>query len=167
MKPEEEANEERTTTVEQPVEASAELAELQAAHEELNERFLRLAADFENFKKRSAKDLASRVNAALEEFTCEVLEVYDNLERAERADGEGLREGLLQIRKLFGAILERRGISPIECRNQRFDPVYHDAVAYVPSDAEEGIVIDEITRGYCMNEKVIRCAKVAVSKGKE
>ncbi|KAF5039657.1 Protein GrpE [anaerobic digester metagenome] len=167
MKPEEEANEERTATVENPVETSAELAELQAAYEELNDRFLRLAADFDNFKKRSAKDLAFRVGAALEEFTGEVLEIYDNLERAERADGEGLREGLLQIRKLFGAVLERRGITPIECLNRRFDPVYHDAVAYVPSDAEEGTVIDEITRGYCMNEKVIRCAKVAVSKGKE
>ncbi|HQJ87389.1 MAG TPA: nucleotide exchange factor GrpE [Methanoregulaceae archaeon] len=167
MRPEEEANEERTETVENPVDLSASLAELQAAHEELNDRFLRLAADFENYKKRSAKDLVLRVNAALEEFTCEVLEVYDNLERAEQADGEGLREGLVQIRKLFGAILERRGITPIESLNRRFDPAYHDAIAYVASDAEEGTVIDEIRRGYCMNDRVIRCAKVAVSKGKE
>ncbi len=167
MKPEEEAYEERTATGENSVEASVERAELQAAYEELNDRFLRLAADFDNFKKRSAKDLAFRVGSALEEFTGEMLEVYDNLERAERADGEGLREGLLQIRKLFGAVLERRGITPIDCLNRRFDPVYHDAVAYVPSDEEEGTIIDEITRGYCMNEKVIRCAKVAVSRGKE
>ena len=167
MKPEEEANEERTATGENPVEASPELAALQAAHEELNERFLRLAADFENYKKRSAKDLSSRVDAALEEFTCEILEVFDNLERAERADGEGLREGLSQIRKLFGAILERRGVRSVQCLNRRFDPAFHEAVAYIPSEAEEGTVIDEVTKGYCMNEKVIRCAKVAVSKGKE
>ncbi len=167
MKPEEEANEERTAMGENPVETSAELAALQAAYEELNERYLRLAADFENYKKRSAKDLTYRVDAALEGLTCEMLEVFDNLERAERADREGLREGLAQIRKLFGAILERRGITPVECLNRRFDPAYHEAVAYIPSEADEGIVIDEITRGYCMNEKVIRCAKVAVSKGKE
>lgn len=167
MKPEEEANEERTATGENPVEASPELAALQAAHEELNERFLRLAADFENYKKRSTKDLSSRVDAALEEFTCEILEVFDNLERAERADGEGLREGLSQIRKLFGAILERRGVRSVQCLNRRFDPALHEAVAYIPSEAEEGTVIDEVTKGYCMNEKVIRCAKVAVSKGKE
>ena len=63
--------------------------------------------------------------------------------------------------------LEQHGIKPIECRNLPFDPERHEAVAYVPSEAEEGTVIDEAIRGYCMQDKVIRCAKVVVSKGKE
>ncbi len=65
-------------------------------------------------------------------------------------------------------ILERHGIAPIECRNLPFDPPErHEAIAYVPSDAKEGTVIDEAVRGYCMQDKIIRCAKVVVSKGKE
>jgi molecular chaperone GrpE len=141
-----------------------ELAELRTANEQLNERFLRLAADFENFKKRAGKDQNARVNAAVEQVICEMLEVYDNLERAERADDKGLREGLAQILKLFGTVLERRGVTRITCLHQPFDPTYHEAIAVVPSDEEEGTVIDEVTRGYCMDDRVIRFAKVAVSK---
>lgn len=144
-----------------------EVAALQAAHAELNERFLRLAADFDNYRKRMAKEQAGRVEAAIEQVICEMLEVYDNLERAERADDEALRTGLSQIRKLFAAVLERRGVSPIACINERFDPSLHEAVAVIPSDSSEGTVIDEVARGYCMNGRVIRYAKVAVSQKKE
>lgn len=144
-----------------------EVAALRSAHAELNDRFLRLAADFENYKKRAAKDQASRVEAAVEQVICDMLEVYDNLERAERADDDALRTGLAQIRKLFGTVLERRGVTPITCLNEQFDPALHEAIAAVPSEATEGIVIDEVTRGYCMNGRVIRYAKVAVSQNKE
>ncbi|NLX49772.1 MAG: nucleotide exchange factor GrpE [Methanospirillum sp.] len=143
------------------------LAALRSAYEELNERHLRLAADFENYKKRSARDQADRVIAAVQQVICEMLEVYDNLERAEQANDGGLRTGLSQIRKLFGALLERRGVTPIVCLNQQFDPAFHEAIATVPSDEPDGTVIDEITRGYCMNGQVIRYAKVAVSKNTE
>jgi molecular chaperone GrpE len=144
-----------------------EVAALRSAQAELNERFLRLAADFENYKKRAAKDQAARVEVAVEQVICEVLEVYDNLERAEQADDEALRTGLSQIRKLFGAVLERRGVTRIACLNQQFDPEFHEAIAAVPSDAAEGTVIDEVARGYCMNGRVIRYAKVAVSQNRE
>ena len=97
----------------------------------------------------------------------ELLDVVDNFERAEKADGAGLKEGMEQIKKLFMTILERHGIKPIECRNLPFDPERHEAIAYVPSEAEEGTVIDEVIRGYCMQDKVIRCSKVVVSKGME
>jgi len=144
-----------------------EVAALRSAQAELNERFLRLAADFENYKKRAVKDQAGRVEAAVEQVLCEVLEVYDNLERAEQADDDALRTGLAQIRKLFGAVLERRGVTPIACINKQFDPALHEAIAAVPSEAAEGTVIDEVSRGYCMNGRVIRYAKVAVSQNKE
>lgn len=144
-----------------------EVAALRSAQAELNERFLRLAADFENYKKRAAKEQAGRVEAAVEQILCEMLEVYENLERAERADDDALRTGLSQIRKLFRAVLERRGVTPIACLNEQFDPNLHEAIAVVPSDAVEGTVIDEVARGYCMNGRVIRYAKVAVSQKKE
>ncbi|HQD27273.1 MULTISPECIES: nucleotide exchange factor GrpE [Methanoculleus] len=147
--------------------ASPTLEELQKAYDDLNDRYLRLAADFDNYRKRMARELDARTTFAIEEFAVELLDVVDNFERAEKADGAGLKEGMEQIKKLFMTILERHGIKPIECRNLPFDPERHEAIAYVPSEAEEGTVIDEVIRGYCMQDKVIRCSKVVVSKGME
>jgi len=167
MTTDEEAAEQRPLEPDSGESSLDEIAALRSAQAELNERFLRLAADFENYKKRAVKDQAARVEAAVEQVICEILEVYDNLERAERADDDALRTGLAQIRKLFGAVLERRGVTPIACLNEQFDPALHEAIAAVPSDAAEGTVIDEVARGYCMNGRVIRYAKVAVSQNKE
>jgi len=147
--------------------ASSALEELQKAYNDLNSRYLRLAADFDNYRKRMAREIDARTTFAIEEFAVELLEVMDNFERAEKTDSAGLQEGMEQIKKLFATILERHGITPIECRNLPFDPERQEAIAYVPSDAEEGTVIDEAIRGYCMQDKVIRCAKVVVSKGVE
>ncbi|MCK8519828.1 nucleotide exchange factor GrpE [Methanoculleus sp. 7T] len=147
--------------------ASPALEELQKAYDDLNSRYLRLAADFDNYRKRMAREIDARTTFAIEDFAVELLEVVDNFERAEKVDGAGLKEGMEQIRKLFMAILDRHGIKPIECRDLPFDPERQEAIAYVPSAAEEGTVIDEVIRGYCMQDKVIRCAKVVVSKGKE
>ncbi|MFY9194428.1 MAG: nucleotide exchange factor GrpE [Methanoculleus sp.] len=147
--------------------ASPTLEDLQKAYDDLNSRYLRLAADFDNYRKRMAREIEARTTFAIEDFAVELLEVVDNFERAEKADGAGLREGMEQIKKLFMTILDRHGIKPMTCRDLPFDPERQEAVAYVPSDAEEGIVIDEVICGYCMQDKVIRCAKVVVSKGLE
>ncbi len=146
---------------------SPAIAEPQQACDELKDRYLRLAADFDNYQKRMAREIETRTTFAIENFAVELLTVLDNLERALQADDVGLREGLVQIRKLFMTILERHDIRPIECKGRPFDPKKHEAVAYVVSDAEEGTVIDELIRGYCMRNKIIRCAKVVVSRGKE
>jgi molecular chaperone GrpE len=100
-----------------------------------------------------------------ERFAIDLLEVVDNFDRALMSDDSHLREGLEQIRQLLNAQLQRHGITPIESLNKPFNPVEHEAIAHVPSGEPEGTVIDEIARGYRMNEKVIRHAKVAVSKG--
>ena len=76
-------------------------------------------------------------------------------------------QGVEQIRQLLNAHLQRHGIIPMDSLNKPFNPMEHEAIAYVLSDEPEGMVIDEVTRGYRMNEKVIRHAKVAVSKGNE
>lgn len=147
--------------------ASPALEELQKTYDDLNNRHLRLVADFDNYRKRMAREIDARTTYAIEEFAVELLDVVDNFERAEKTDGAGLREGMEQIKKLLLTILERHGIRPIECRNLSFDPELHEAIACIPSAAEEGIVIDEVVRGYCMQDKIIRCAKVIVSKGLE
>jgi molecular chaperone GrpE len=153
-------------------ESSPELAspspgDLQRNYQELNDRFLRLAADFENFRKRTERDFEVRVRFAIEEFAIELLEVIDNFERALKEEDEAARDGLVQIHKLFRTILERHGIRPLESVGKSFNPAEHEAVVYIPSDRDEGIIVEEFCQGYCMHDRVIRCAKVAVSKGKE
>lgn len=146
--------------------ATAKVAELQARIDELNERYLRLAADFENFRRRSTRETNEKVNRAIEQLAFGILEVADNLERAAKSDDSSLREGLEQIQKILKKVLEQHSIQPIESVNKKFDPEKHEAIAYVPSDSKEGIIIDEVSCGYCMGDRVIRTAKVAVSKGK-
>lgn len=148
-------------------ESVSELETLQHAFDECNDRYLRLAADFDNYKKRIAKETEQRITYALEQFIIEILEVNDNLERALSSDDERLREGLEQIHKLLMNVFEHYGIAPIETVEKPFDPKEHEAICYVPSESDEGVVIDEIVRGYRMNSKVIRHSKVAVSKGRE
>jgi molecular chaperone GrpE len=151
----------------QPVCSPQDLDTLKTQYNELHDRFLRLAADFDNFRKRTARDRESAKNYANEQLAVEMLEIVDNLERAERSEDTHLREGLVQIRELCSAILQRHGISPIDALAKKFDPAEHEAIAHIPSDKDEGMVIDEVARGYRMYEKVIRFAKVAVSKKKD
>jgi molecular chaperone GrpE len=142
-----------------------ELAEQKKRCEDLNDRYLRLAADFENYRKRTTRDHESLVQHANERFAVDILEIADNLERALRADDDHLRTGVEQIRQLLGGILTRNGITPIDALNKSFDPGEHEAVAHVFSDETEGTVVDVLSPGYRMHQKVIRYAKVAVSKG--
>lgn len=148
-----------------PVSAMPEPDEQKKAFAELNDQFLRLAADFENFRRRTTRERESIVAMANERFAVDLLEVVDNFDRAMKSDDTHLREGLEQIRQLLNAQLQRHGIIPIDSLNKPFNPMEHEAIAHVPSKEPEGTIIDEIARGYRLNEKIIRHAKVAVSKG--
>jgi molecular chaperone GrpE len=141
-----------------------EMDEQKKAFADLNDQFLRLAADFENYKRRTSRDRESMVALANERFAIDLLEVVDNFDRALKSDDSHLREGVEQIRQLLNAQLQRHGILPIDSLNKPFNPLQHEAIAHVPSGEPEGTVIDEVAKGYTMNEKVIRYAKVAVSK---
>ena len=144
---------------------STALDEQKKAFSELNDRYLRLAADFENFKKRTARDREMNINMANERFAIDIIEVLDNFERAIQADDAHLREGIVQIQHLLYSQLQRHGITPVDALKKTFNPAEHEAIAHVPSEEKEGIVVDEVARGYRMHDKVIRYAKVAVSNG--
>jgi molecular chaperone GrpE len=135
--------------------------------DEMNDRYLRLAADFDNYRKRMLKEQERIVKHANHDMALEMLEVIDNLERASRFDDSHIREGLAQIQQICTAILQRHGITPFESLGKAFNPAEHEAIAHVMSDKESGTVIDEVSRGYRMHDKIIRYAKVAVSKGME
>jgi molecular chaperone GrpE len=149
-----------------PEEQRSPLEILQAEYDDLHNRYLRLAADFENFRKRSSKDMEYRTNSAIERFARDMLEVADSLDRALVAEG-GDHEGMNQIKKLLENVLERQGISSYDSAGTVFDPARHEAIAYIPSENTEGTICNEVCRGYCLNSKVIRPAKVTVSRGNE
>ena len=155
------------TPVSPPPEQCDELALQKKRCEELNDRYLRLAADFDNYRKRTARDHETQVNLANERFAVDILEIADNLDRALKADEDHLRTGVEQIRQLLAGILARHSITPIDALKTSFDPAVHEAVAHIPSEEREGTVVDVVSPGYRMHNKVIRYAKVAVSKGKQ
>ncbi|MFA7694765.1 MAG: nucleotide exchange factor GrpE [Methanoregula sp.] len=148
-----------------PLQPRDELAEQKMQYEDLNDRYLRLAADFDNYRKRTARDHEAMVQLANERFAVDILEIADNLERALKSDDNHLRMGVEQIHQLLTVILTRQGITPIDALKKSFDPQEHEAVAHIPSDENEGTVVDVVSPGYRMHKKVIRYAKVAVSKG--
>ncbi|MEK7337863.1 MAG: nucleotide exchange factor GrpE [candidate division NC10 bacterium] len=136
----------------------------------LTDRLLRVVAEFDNYKKRVARDRADVVRTANEELLLELLPVLDNLERALAAarntdSTEALAEGVDMVIRLFQAVLERAGVKPIGSVGQPFDPNVHQAVAAVESPEGAGqTVVEEVQRGYWLHTKVLRPAMVKVSR---
>jgi molecular chaperone GrpE len=132
----------------------------------LEDRLLRLAADFENYKKRVARERQEYVALANERLLGELLPVLDDLERAltaaEEHEEAQLEEGVGLVHRSLAALLERHGVTPIET-DGRFDPHVHEALMSQPSEAEEGSVIDVVQKGYKLGDRVVRPARVVVA----
>lgn len=140
--------------------------ELKAAQD----KTLRLAAEFENFKKRMEREKAEHIKYALESFVVELLPFLDNLERAIAAakdtrDIDKLVEGLELSLSSYSKVLEAFGLKNLAAQGLPFDPSIHEAVCVEHSkEHEEGAVVRELMKGYVLNDKVIRPAKVTVCK---
>ncbi len=154
-----------------------ELQEKSREGERLSDRLLRALAEFENYKKRVARERGEFVRMAQEEILLEFLPILDNLERALRVArtdaavtdpvAEKFLEGVEMIVRLFQATLEKRGVTPIEAIGQVFDPAFHQAVQRVESpDGRDNIVIEEVQRGYLLEGRVLRPAMVKVAQGR-
>lgn len=146
----------------------AAVAEMERTLEERQEQYLRLAADFENFRRRTAAELADRGRYGGEAAARELLPVLDNLRRATDHISEGgdeqLRDGLAMVVREFEAALERIGVQPITALGEAFDPALHDAVAGEESDdVDTETVIDELQRGYRLHDRVLRPAMVRIA----
>jgi len=141
-------------------------------YKELEDRLLRLAAEFDNYKKRTAKEFQSIIKNANEELISELVETLDNFQRAlesakNSGDIESFHKGVELIYEQFRDILEKEGLKEIKAKGEPFDPHLHEAVMQQESDElPEGMVMEEISKGYILNDKVIRHSKVMVSKGK-
>jgi len=138
----------------------------QQAEQEVDDRLLRLAADFENYKKRAARERAEYVALANERLISELIPILDDLERAlsaaEQHQEAQLEEGVELVHRSLGALLQRYGVKPIET-DGKFDPHVHEALLSQPSAAEEGSVIDVVQKGYKLGERVVRPARVVVA----
>ncbi len=148
------------------------LAQSEEKIRELEDRLLRLAAEYDNYRKRTAREFEYLCQNANENLILKLLDALDNFERALDAaknsnDYESFRKGVELIYTHLKELLEKEGLKEIEAVCKPFDPNYHEAVTQCESDQhEEGIVADEVCKGYMLNEKLLRPSKVVVSKGK-
>ncbi len=146
-------------------------AEYEQKLKEQEDQFLRLAAEFDNFRKRTARQFENMTIASVERIVLPLLEVVDNFHRALEAasseNGESVKKGMELIYQQLQDVLKREELEEIEAVGKPFDPNLHDAIMQVESDEyDEGIVVQELLKGYKLKGKVIRHARVAVSKGK-
>jgi len=155
---------------EQPAggEVEERLAALEAERDELLDRLRRTAADFDNFRKRSARDQESLVARAHERLMKALLPVVDDLERALVAAAEHeeakLEEGVRLVARELHEALRREGLEEIEA-DGKFDPHVHEALLSQPSEADEGSVIEVLQKGYRLGDRVLRPARVVISQG--
>lgn len=152
-------------------ELESKLAEEQAKLEKEKKEYLFLMAEFDNFRKRTIKEKGEIIKNAAESVLKGLLPIVDDFERGLSAlqntdDAEAAKEGMQLIYNKLMKFLEQNGVKPIDSTGQEFNPDLHEAIAMVPTEDEslKGKVIDTPTRGYTINDKVLRYAKVAVGQ---
>ena len=149
----------------------AEVEKLQAEQEEMKDKYLRLSAEFDNYRKRTMKEKAELILNGGEKAFKAILPVIDDMERAlatmqKATDVEAVKEGVDLIYNKFIQILGQNGVQAIETKEKELDTDYHDAIAIIDAPTEElkGKILDCVETGYTLNDKVIRHAKVVVGK---
>ena len=164
------ADDEASANADTPVEADASptLESLQAKADENWDRYVRAMAEADNIRKRATRDIAHAHKFALENFSKDLLAVKDSLEMglaaADTADVESLLAGSEATLKLLAGSLERFGISEIDPEGEPFDPERHEAMTMQPSgDVEPGSVLTVIQKGYALNGRLLRPARVIVA----
>ena len=137
--------------------------------EKEKKEYLFLMAEFDNYRKRVTREKADIIKNAAERVLLEILPIVDDFERALAATAdstESLREGMTLIYHKLIKYLERNGVKPMDTDGKPFDPDFHEAIAKIPAPSDElkGKVVDTTTKGYMLNDKVLRHAKVAVGE---
>jgi molecular chaperone GrpE len=148
-------------------EAEKDLVKVEDERNELKDKYLRLFAEFDNYKRRTAKERVDILKTASASVLREMLPILDDFDRAKTAAGkEGLPEGVQLIQDKLLSTLAKKGLKPMESNGQPFDAESHEAIAEIPAPTEEmkGRIIDTVEKGYTLNDKIIRYAKVVVGK---
>ncbi len=149
----------------------SELDQLKADLADQKDKYLRLMAEFENFKRRTAKERIDLIQTAGKDVIVSLLDVMDDCDRAEKQlngtdDIAAQKEGIQLVFNKIRATLQAKGLKAMESIDQAFDVELHEAITEVPvpDESKKGKVIDEVTKGYYLNDKIIRFAKVVVGK---
>lgn len=160
-----------SSTLDNPVDTETEVDKLRAELQEAKDKYLRKVAEFENFKRRNAKERIELIQTAGKEVITELLDVLDDSDRAQKQletsdDVKAIKEGVLLVFNKLRNILQARGLKPMETINIEFDPDLHEAITEIPAPSPElkSKVVDELMKGYYLNDKIIRHAKVVVGK---
>jgi len=147
-----------------------ELEAVRHERDELLDTLQRLQAEFDNYRKRAARDQQSLVARAHERLVKELLPVLDDLERAleaaEAHEEAKLEEGVALVTRSFADVLRKEGVEEVPT-DGKFDPHVHEALLSQPSEAEEGSVIEVLQKGYRLGDRVIRPARVVISSGSD
>jgi len=156
-------------TVTEPVEEISAEEKLKLENAALNDKYLRLFAEFDNFKRRTQKERVELLQTAGKDVIISMLPVLDDFDRANKAtenatDINAIREGVQLVHAKLKSILAQKGLKEQESINTVFDTDLHEAITKIPAPTDElkGKVIDELEKGYTLNDKVIRFAKVVV-----
>ncbi len=146
------------------------VAELEEKNNELNDRLLRRAAEFENYKRRTENEKEVLLRYAAEPFILRILPIYDDIKRSlshiDDDNLESLRDGFKMIGDKFAQVLDAQGVKKMETTGKEFDYEYHEALLQQPSsDVPANTIIEEVESGYTYKDKVLKHAKVIVSQG--
>lgn len=167
----EEQPKEQETPKHEEKEEESELQKIQQELAEQKDKFLRLSAEFDNYRKRTMKEKAELILNGGEKSITSILPVVDDLERALKnmetaTDVEAVKEGVQLIYNKFMNVLGQNGVKVIETQEQPLNTDYHEAIAVIPAPEEEkkGKILDCVQTGYTLNDKVIRHAKVVVGE---
>lgn len=160
-----------TSHLNEPLANEPEIESLRTELNEMKDKFLRKVAEFDNFKKRSSKERIELIQTAGKEVIVDMLEVLDDCLRAEKQmngseDIKQVKEGVSLVFNKLKSVLTAKGLKPMETLNKDFNPDLHEAITEIPAPTADlkGKVIDEIEKGYYLNDKIIRYAKVVVGK---
>jgi molecular chaperone GrpE len=160
-----------TSHLNEPVAEESEMEKLKEELEAMKDKYLRHVAEFDNYKKRSLKERMEIIQTAGKDVIIDMLNVLDDCERAQKQiettdDFAAVKEGVLLVFSKLKNALMARGLKPMESIEKDFNPDLHEAITEIPAatDDMKGKVIDEVQKGYYLNDKIIRFAKVVVGK---
>ena len=167
--PEENSGPDINNTENQVAEES-EIDQLKAELEASKDKYLRLVAEFDNFRRRSARERLETIQTAGREVINDLLDVLDDSDRAQNqldsSEDTPVKEGVSLIFNKLRNVLQAKGLKPMNAAGTDFDPDLHEAITEIPAPQEalKGKVVDEVVKGYYLNDKIIRHAKVVVGK---
>jgi molecular chaperone GrpE len=160
-----------TSHLNEPLGDDSEVEKLKAELDAAKDKFLRLQAEFDNFRRRSAKERIELMQTAGRDVINDMLVVVDDAERAQKQlettdDVKSIREGVTLVFNKLRNVLQSKGLKPMETIGTEFNPDLHEAITEIPAPAKDlkGKVVDEVVKGYYLNDKIIRHAKVVVGK---